>query len=91
MLQSGDFVGTLWIQKCEVLKIVKANSIPLTPEEKKDTLIWAMDRWIKGMMEACEGKVKAWDVVNEAISGGNPDAEGVYALQHQAVHQRLQP
>jgi GH35 family endo-1,4-beta-xylanase len=82
MLQSGDFVGTLWIQKCEVLKIVKANSIPLTPEEKKDTLIWAMDRWIKGMMEACEGKVKAWDVVNEAISGGNPDAEGVYALQH---------
>ena len=82
MLQSGDFVGTLWIQKCEVLKIVKANSIPLTPEEKKDTLTWAMDRWIKGMMEACEGKVKAWDVVNEAISGGNPDAEGVYALQH---------
>ena len=82
MLQSGDFVGTLWIQKCEVLKIVKANSIPLTPEEKKDTLIWAMDRWIKGVMEACEGKVKAWDVVNEAISGGNPDAEGVYALQH---------
>ena len=82
MLQSGDFVGTLWIQKCEVLKIVKANSMPLTPEEKKDTLIWAMDRWIKGMMEACEGKVKAWDVVNEAISGGNPDAEGVYALQH---------
>ena len=82
MLQSGDFVGTLWIQKCEVLKIVKANSIPLTPEEKKDTLIWAMDRWIKGMMEACEGKVKAWDVVNEAVSGGDPDAEGVYALQH---------
>ena len=58
------------------------NSIPLTPEEKKDTLTWAMDRWISGMMEACEGKVKAWDVVNEAISGGNPDAEGVYALQH---------
>ena len=66
-----------------VLQIEKeGEGIPLTPEEKKDTLIWAMDRWIKGMMEACEGKVKAWDVVNEAISGGNPDAEGVYALQH---------
>ena len=26
--------------------------------------------------------MKAWDVVNEAISGGNPDEEGVYALQH---------
>ena len=65
-----------------VCQVVKMNSIPLTDKEKKDTLTWAMDRWIKGMMEACEGKVKAWDVVNEAISGGNPDAEGVYALQH---------
>lgn len=58
------------------------NKIPLTDEEKKDTLTWAMDRWIKGMMEACEGKVKAWDVVNEAIGQGAVDAEGVYALQH---------
>lgn len=58
------------------------TAIPQTPEEKKDTLTWAMDRWIGGMMQAMEGKVKAWDVVNEAISGGNADAEGVYALQH---------
>ena len=66
-----------------VLEIEKeGDGIPLTPEEKKDTLTWGMEQWISGMMEACNGKVKAWDVVNEAISGGNPDAEGVYALQH---------
>lgn len=66
-----------------VLQIEKeGEGIPLTPQEKKDTLTWAMDKWIKGMMEACDGKVKAWDVVNEAISGGDPDGEGVYALQH---------
>lgn len=62
--------------------VEKGNVIPLTPEEKKDTLTWAMDKWIGGMMAACEGKVKAWDVVNEAVSGGNPDSEGVFALQH---------
>lgn len=62
--------------------IKSGNTIPLTPEEKKDTLTWAMDKWIGAMMTACEGKVKAWDVVNEAISGGNPDSEGVFALQH---------
>lgn len=62
--------------------IEKGNTIPLTPEEKKDTLIWAMDKWIGGMMAACDSKVKAWDVVNEAVSGGNPDSEGVFALQH---------
>ena len=58
------------------------NTIPLTAEEKHDTLVWAMDKWIAGMMEACEGKVKAWDVVNEAISGGGDDGEGNYPLQH---------
>ncbi|MBQ4386285.1 MAG: endo-1,4-beta-xylanase [Prevotella sp.] len=78
--QTAD--ATLDFYSLRVCKVVKLNSIPLTDEEKKDTLTWAMDRWISGMMEACDGKVKAWDVVNEAISGGNPDGEGVYALQH---------
>ncbi|MGN0281868.1 MAG: endo-1,4-beta-xylanase [Prevotella sp.] len=62
--------------------ISSGNTIPLTAEEKKDTLAWAMDKWIGAMMTACDGKVKAWDVVNEAISGGNADSEGVFALQH---------
>ena len=78
--QTADVTIDLYsVTVCQVLKL---NSIPLTPEEKKDTLTWAMDQWISGMMEACNGRVKAWDVVNEAISGGEPDAEGVYALQH---------
>lgn len=55
---------------------------PLTAEEKHDTLVYAMDKWIKGMMEACDGKVKAWDLVNEAISGGDNDGDGIYDLQH---------
>ena len=72
----------------EVEKTASGDGIPQTDEEKKDTLIWAMDRWISGMMEACKNDegtevlVKAWDVVNEAISGGGADSEGVYALQH---------
>ena len=78
--QTADAVLDFYSLRVNIVK--KLNSIPLTPEEKKDTLIWAMDRWIDGMMKACDGKVKAWDVVNEAISGGNPDSEGVYALQH---------
>ena len=78
--QTAD--ATLDLYSVTVTQLVKLNAIPLTPEEKKDTLTWAMDKWIDGMMTACEGKVKAWDVVNEAISGGNPDSEGVYALQH---------
>lgn len=78
----GDFAGDIYIDDLQLYIMVSANSIPLTPEEKKDTLTWAMDKWIGGMMETCKDKVKAWDVVNEAISGGNPDSEGVFALQH---------
>jgi endo-1,4-beta-xylanase len=49
-------------------------TIPLTAQEKKDTLTWAMTNWVKGMMEACNGKVKAWDVVNEPMSDTDPTA-----------------
>lgn len=58
------------------------QSIPLSAQAKHDTLVYAMDRWIAGMMDACGGNVKAWDVVNEAISGGDSDGDGVYDLQH---------
>ena len=58
------------------------STVPLSKQERHDTLVYAMDKWIKGMMEACDGKVKAWDLVNEAISGGGNDGEGNYLLQH---------
>ncbi|MBQ6210143.1 MAG: endo-1,4-beta-xylanase [Prevotella sp.] len=58
------------------------TTIPLSQQERHDTLVYAMDKWIKGMMTACEGKVKAWDLVNEAISGGGNDGQGNYTLQH---------
>lgn len=67
--------------KVQVVTKSSGNTIPLTPEEKKDTLTWAMENWIKGMMEACGGYVTAWDAVNEALSGGDKDGDGMYDLQ----------
>lgn len=57
------------------------STIPLTQQERHDTLVYAMDKWISGMMAACGGKVKAWDLVNEAISGGGNDGQDNYVLQ----------
>jgi GH35 family endo-1,4-beta-xylanase len=82
LLQSGDYVGSYTVKDVSICELVSMNAIPLTPEEKKDTLTWAMDKWISGMMEACGGRVKAWDVVNEAISGADTDGDGIYELQH---------
>lgn len=68
---------------CEnVTYVYLPTSTPLTAQERHDTLVYAMDKWIKGMMNACGGKVKAWDLVNEAISGEGNDGSGYYPLQH---------
>ncbi len=84
ILQPETFDATLDLKSVTVKKIVKTNSIPLTPKEKSDTLTWAMNKWISGMMQATEGKVKAWDLINEAISDGG-NVNGFYALQTEAT------
>ena len=81
MLQCGDFVGDIYIKDIK-FEGYQGKSIPQTKEEMHDTLVYAMDKWIKGMMDACGGRVKAWDLVNEAIGGDGNDGSGFYTLQH---------
>ena len=80
LLQCGDFVGDIYVKSIK-FEGYKGKTIPRTEEEQHDALVEAMDKWIKGMMEACDGKVKGWDLVNEAISGGGDDGQGNYVLQ----------
>ena len=81
LLHVPNYVGEVSIKAIKF----EGNTRPLVPQTAKemhDTLVYAMDKWIKGMMNACGGKVKAWDLVNEAISGGGNDGQGNYLLQH---------
>lgn len=80
ILKPETFDATLDLKSISVKKIVKMNSIPLTPQEKSDTLTWAMNKWISGMMQATEGKVKSWDLINEAVAGAG-NVNGFYPLQ----------
>lgn len=77
--QTAD--ATLDVHSVKVCQVKKSNTKPLPPEEKKNILTSVMQKWIYGMMEATEGKVKAWEVVNEAISGEDKDGDGFYDLQ----------
>lgn len=81
LLNIGKYAGTLYIDDFEVYYTKSANSIPLTPEEKKSLLTDAMGKWIDGMMEATDGYVTSWDVVNEALSGDDKDGDGKFDLQ----------
>ena len=81
LLHVPNYVGEVYIKSITFAGNVP-QTIPLTEQERRDTLVWAMDKWIKGMMEACNGKVKAWDLVNEPISGEGNDGQGNFLLQH---------
>ena len=77
--QTAD--ATLDVHSVKVCQVKNLNSIPLTDEEKKKALTPALETWIDGMMEATDGYVTSWDVVNEAISG-KVGADGFNELQH---------
>lgn len=81
--QTAD--ATLDVHSVRVCKVTKSNSIPLMPEEKKSLLTDAMGKWIDGMMEATDGYVTSWDVVNEALWGSDNDGDGKFDLQHAAT------
>ena len=63
--------------KCEKI----GSGIPLTDKEKKEVLTTALDKWIDGMMAACDGYVTTWDLANETLSGQDKDGDGWYDLQ----------
>ena len=82
----GNYVGTINIDNITLCYLNPeggggGQTIEMTPEEKKDTLTWAMDNWIKGMMEACGGYVTTWEAANETVSGADADGDGWYDLQ----------
>lgn len=77
--QTAD--ATLDVHSVKVYQVKNLNSIPLTDEEKKNVLTTAMGTWIDGMMEATDGYVTSWDVVNEALSGEDKDGDGKFDLQ----------
>ena len=81
LLNIGKYAGTLYIDDFEVYYTKSANSIPLTDEEKKEVLTTALDKWIAGMMAACDGYVTTWDLANETLSGQDKDGDGWYDLQ----------
>lgn len=82
LLHVPNYIGDVYIKSIRFEGNKPAKMISQTAKEMHDTLVYAMDKWIKGMMNACDGKVKAWDLVNEPISGGGNDGSGNYLLQH---------
>ena len=81
LLNIGKYAGTLHIDDFEVYYMKPSNTKALTDEEKKNILTPVLQNWIDGMMEATDGYVTSWEVVNEALSGADNDGDGKFDLQ----------
>ena len=82
-LNDGDGVAnTFYFDNISLSFEKKLAAGDISDEEKNIIVTKAMRKWIEGMMEATNGYVKAWDVVNEPIAGEGDDGEGNYPLQH---------
>ncbi|MCR5455256.1 MAG: endo-1,4-beta-xylanase [Bacteroidales bacterium] len=81
-LNESDVANTFYFDNISITIEKKIPAGEITEEEKAKVLTKAMREWIEGMMNATNGYVKAWDVVNEAIAGTGDDGEGNYPLQH---------
>ena len=79
-LNVGTVAGTIWFDDLSVYYEIPTG-IPQTPEEKADTLTWAMDNWVSGLMEACGGVVTDWNVVDSPLSDEDADQDGYYDLR----------
>lgn len=82
-LVGGDYEMILQAETFD--GIIDLESVAVFKDEnlEKEALIGAMQKWINGMMQATQGKVKAWDMINEAIAGDG-NVNGYYDLQHAA-------
>ena len=78
-LNVGTVGGTIWFDDLSVYYEIPTG-IPQTPEEKADTLTWAMDNWLNGMMEACGGTVTNWNVLDEPLATVDANGDGYYDL-----------
>ena len=78
----GTVVDKFYFDDCSLSKAELSTDAGGEDEEpyeerKRKVIASAMERWIKAMMEACDGYVTTWDVVNEPMDDGNP-----YALKN---------
>ena len=70
----------VYIQKVQV-GYYPDNHRPQTAQEKSDTINYALNAWCDGLMKINAGRIKLFDLVDEAIGTDELD-NGMYDLKH---------
>ena len=73
--------AVLYIQKVQV-GYYPDNHRPQTAEEKSDTINYALNAWCEGLMKINDGRIKLFDLIDEAIDSKAEIEEGILDLKH---------
>lgn len=81
-LRIENLRGTaIYIQKVQV-GYYPDNHRPQTEQELKDTIMYAVNTWCDGVMKVNEGRVKLFDLIEEAIDTKAEMESGYYDIKH---------
>ena len=73
--------AAIYIQKVDV-GYYPDNHRPQTAEEKRDTIDFALNAWCDGLMKINNGRIKLFDLIDEAIDTKAELDNGMYDLKH---------
>lgn len=73
--------AVIYIQKVEV-GYYPDNHRPQTEEELNDTIMYALNTWCDGLMKINAGRIKLFDLIEEAIDTKNVMDNGMFDLKH---------
>ena len=72
---------TIYFQKVQV-GYYPDNHRPQTAQEKTDTINYALNTWCDGLMKINAGRIKSFDLIDEALDTKNVLDNGMFDLKH---------
>ena len=81
LMIEGNLNSIIYIQKVTVIH-TPDNHRPQTAEEKNDTLNYALNAWCDGLMKINDGRIKLFDLIEEAIDSKAELDNGMFDLKH---------
>ncbi len=73
--------AVIYIQNVEV-GYYPDNHRPQTEQEVRDTITYALNTWCDGLMKINAGRIKSFDLIDEAIDTKSALENGLYDLKH---------